>query len=103
MTTANKTSYFMADFAHTDSRSSHAHLRGRSLRAHMFTFFKLGDSLIGRGDKAAADYKRVSLFMYRKIPAYRRFKERVSNFVVKTLIAAMGLFLGAALSFHFLS
>jgi hypothetical protein len=34
---------FMRDFAYLDQRSVHAHLRGRSMRAHVYTRVTIND------------------------------------------------------------
>ena len=59
MTTRNRTSVFMADFAGSDRRSVKAHIKGNSLRAKSFSTFTAVAKAVGRGDRAADDFSIV--------------------------------------------
>lgn len=90
MTTSN----FMADFAASDRRSAHAHLRGTNLRVHLFNAFVVGETLLGRRAHAAQDFEHLSLVAYRNIPRLRRFKQGLG----RVMLPAFGLAVGAALA-----
>ena len=89
--------YFMADFAKTDRRSSHAHLKGRNVRVYLFRAFATAEALVGRKAKAEADYSDLSWFLYYKIPLLRRIKEKA----LAVLIPVAGLAGGAVIGLRF--
>ncbi len=63
-----KQNCFMKDFAALDSRSAHAHLRGQSRRARAYVLFDSISRVLGRSDRTAGDYRRLSrwLFVHRQ-------------------------------------
>lgn len=65
MTTRNSSSVFMADFAGSDRRSVKAHLKGNSLRAKSFSTFTAVAKAVGRGDRAADDFKATVRFFFK--------------------------------------
>ena len=95
MTTRNSTtnSVFMADFAATDRRSAKAHLQGKNLRVKAFTAFSTIANLVGRGDRAAEDFKMASRFFFKR----RESLSRAGKTAVRYATAAVGLVAGFAL------
>lgn len=92
---STRNSYFMADFAATDRRSVRAHINGTSLRAKVFSGFSRVAAVLGRGDRAAADYKAISRFVFRLRDALVRAARRVGH----GSVAVIGLAAGVALYF----
>ncbi len=93
MTTRYTHSVFMADFAATDRRSVKAHLKGTSLRAKSFTAFTTIAKALGRGDRAADDFKATSRYFFKRRDAIRAFGQKVGRFAS----AGLGLAAGVAL------
>lgn len=87
------TSNFMADFAASDRRSAKAHIQGTSFRAKTFSAFMSASKLVGRGDRAAADYKAASRFVFKRNDAIRSCGKKVG----RALTAAIGLTAGITL------
>jgi hypothetical protein len=83
----------MADFAATDRRSVKAHLKGTSLRAKSFTAFTTIAKALGRGDRAADDFKATSRYFFKRRDAIRAFGQKVGRFAT----AGVGLAAGVAL------
>ncbi len=81
---------FMQDFAVLDSRSVHAHLRGRSLRAQAYVLFDGFTRLLGRSDDAASDYRRFSRWLFR----HRQPLQQGAQAMVSTGIALGGIAAG---------
>jgi len=96
MTTRN-TTFFMADFAASDRRSVHAHLKGKSLRAKAFNTFTAVAKALGRGDCAADDFKAVSRFVFKRRDALNKLGKKLAGLAT----AVVGLSVGAGLFFLF--
>ncbi|MBN9424158.1 MAG: hypothetical protein BGO63_18295 [Candidatus Accumulibacter sp. 66-26] len=84
---------FMQDFAALDSRSVHAHLRGRSLRAQAYVLFDGFNHLLGRSDNAANDFRRFSRWLFR----HRQPLQQGAQAMVSAAIALSGMAAGIAL------
>jgi hypothetical protein len=84
---------FMQDYSRLDNRSIHAHLRGRSPRAHAYTVFHAMSHLLGRQQSAPEDYKRLARWLHRH---HRELNSAVQA-VVNTAVAITGITSGIAL------
>lgn len=84
---------FMQDFAALDSRSVHAHLRGRNLRAQAYVLFDGFTRLLGRSEYAASDYRRFSRWLFR----HRQPLQQGVQAMVSAVIALSGMAAGIAL------
>lgn len=84
---------FLQDFAALDSRSTHAHLRGRSRRAQAYVLFDAFMCLLGRSHDAASDYRRFSRWLFR----YRQSMQRGVQAMVSAGIALSGMAAGIVL------
>ena len=93
MTTRYTHSVFMADFAATDRRSVKAHLKGTSLRAKSFTAFTTIAKALGRGDRAADDFKATVRFFFKRRDALLSFAKKTG----RVATAGIGLAAGVAL------
>lgn len=82
--------YFMTDFAASSRRNF---LAGNSLRAKSFNGFAAMASLVGRGDRAAADYKAISRLLFKRRHALVRIARRIGH----GSVAVVGLAAGVAL------
>jgi len=99
MTTQSRTNVFMIDFAATDNRSARAHLEGRNLRVPLYVAFETAAMMVGRRKFAAADYHKVSQFIYRNLPVIRQKAAAAKHFA----IAAVGLVSGWLLGLFYFS
>ncbi len=93
MTTRNSSSVFMADFAGSDRRSVKAHLKGNSLRAKSFSTFTAVAKAVGRGDRAADDFKATVRFFFKRRDALLSFAKKTG----RVATAGIGLAAGVAL------
>jgi len=84
---------FMQDYAALDNRSIHAHLRGRSPRAHAYTVFHAISRLLGRQHSAPEDYKLLARWLHR----HHREMNSAAQAVVNTAVAITGITSGIAL------
>lgn len=86
---------FMKDFAALDVRSAHAHLRGRSSRARAYIAFESMSRLLGRGQRAADDYRHMSRWLYRHSEPLARCAVVACNVstALAGLAAGVGLYL----------
>lgn len=91
--TTNRNNMFMADFAASDRRSAKAHIEGKSYRARAFAAVSTLSRLLGRGDRAADDFKAVSRFVFKRREA---IKAKAKG-VVRALTPLVGLAAGALL------
>lgn len=85
----------MRDFAALDSRSTYAHLRGRSWRARAYVVFEGMSHLLGRSQQAADDYRHLSRWLYRHRAPLARCATMTCNVATALagLAAGMGLYL----------
>lgn len=93
---SNTNSVFMTDFAATDRRSAKAHLQGKNLRVKAFMAFSTMANLVGRGDRAAEDFKMASRFFFKRRESFRRAGKTAAQYAT----AAVGLVAGAMLYYY---
>ena len=67
MTNTQSTHLFMRDFAHTDSRSVHAHIKGKSLRANTYRAVEAVCGFLGRAEATDSTFKKVVRFGQRQM------------------------------------
>lgn len=91
--TTNRNNLFMADFAASDRRSAKAHIEGKSYRARAFAAVSTISSLLGRGDRAADDFKAVSRFVFK----HREAVKAKATSAMRALTPVVGLVAGALL------
>ncbi len=63
MTNTQSTQLYMRDFAYTDSRSIHAHIKGTSLRANTYRAVEAVCGFLGRADARDSTFKKVGFEM----------------------------------------